>query len=182
MQTGANPAALLRGSQMTLADGALLLWPNLDKKISVRMLETLSTGTGIPLDLPFDQLAARHRRLLMHGTGDTWFEVHATRKPAHRAPLFRFQFKGLYPALDEAARLSPGLRGRLNHLIDEVECSACGGSRLRTMPPPCVFADFRWMNLAGCRWASCNAPSAGGSCRPETVRLPVKSCERSSRE
>ena len=37
----------------------------------------------------------------------------------------------MYPALDEAARLSAALRGKLNHLIDEVECSACSGSRFR---------------------------------------------------
>ncbi len=46
-------------------------------------------------------------------------------------PWFRFQYKGLYPALEEAARLSPALRGKLDHLVDEVECSTCGGSRLR---------------------------------------------------
>ena len=44
--------------------------------------------------------------------------------------MFRFQYKGLYPALEEAARLSPAMRGTLEHLIDEVECSACSGSRL----------------------------------------------------
>ncbi|GAF89620.1 unnamed protein product, partial [marine sediment metagenome] len=44
---------------------------------------------------------------------------------------FRFQYKGLYPALGEAARLSQRLRGRLDHLVDEVECSVCAGSRLR---------------------------------------------------
>src|SRR6185436_17081433 len=37
----------------------------------------------------------------------------------------------LYPALEEASRLSPLFRMRLEHLVDEVECSTCGGSRLR---------------------------------------------------
>src|SRR6185295_8613889 len=46
-------------------------------------------------------------------------------------PLFSFQYKGLYPALEEAARLSPGLRDKWEHLVGEVECSTCGGSRLR---------------------------------------------------
>ena len=50
-----------------------------------------------------------------------------------RHPLFRFQYKGLYPALEEAARLSPAMRGQLDHLIDEVECSVCGGSRLNEL-------------------------------------------------
>ncbi|MBW3598876.1 MAG: ATP-binding cassette domain-containing protein, partial [Planctomycetes bacterium] len=36
-----------------------------------------------------------------------------------------------YPALEEASRLSPMFRARLERFVDEVECSACGGSRLR---------------------------------------------------
>jgi excinuclease ABC subunit A len=46
-------------------------------------------------------------------------------------PVFRFQYKGLYPALEEASRVSPSLRGQLQTMVDEVECSVCGGSRLR---------------------------------------------------
>ncbi len=46
-------------------------------------------------------------------------------------PSFSFQYKGLYPALEEASRLSVRLRTQLEHLVDEVECSECGGSRLR---------------------------------------------------
>ena len=54
-------------------------------------------------------------------------------KPASRPPIraFRFQYKGLYPALEEASRVSPSFRAKLEHLVDEVECSVCGGSRLR---------------------------------------------------
>jgi excinuclease ABC subunit A len=44
---------------------------------------------------------------------------------------FRFQFKGLYPALEETSKLSPSLRVRLEHLVGEVACSTCDGSRLR---------------------------------------------------
>jgi excinuclease ABC subunit A len=44
---------------------------------------------------------------------------------------FRFQFKGLYPAIEEASRLAPSLRLKLEHLVGEVDCSVCDGSRLR---------------------------------------------------
>ena len=54
-----------------------------------------------------------------------------TRSVPDTSPSFRFQFKGLYPALEEASRVSPGFRGRLEHLVDEVDCTVCGGSRLR---------------------------------------------------
>jgi excinuclease ABC subunit A len=132
MQTGANPASLLANDEATLQDGVLLLWPNLKHKVAAKMLDVFSRRTGIPLDVPFQELAARERRILFHGTGDAWYEVHGPgRKLKNAQPIFRFQFKGIYPAIDEAARLSPALRGRLSHLVGEVECSACGGSRLR---------------------------------------------------
>ena len=131
-QTGANPAALLRDQQLTLAQGALALWPRMDHPLSQSMLKALSQGTGIPLDVPFARLPARQRRMLLRGTGDLWFDVQPAEGPAPGGrPLFRFQFKGFYPALEEAARLSTSLRFKLAHLVDEVECSACSGSRLR---------------------------------------------------
>ena len=76
-------------------------------------------------------LSSKERRLLFYGTGDDWIDVHPPEKKKGVRPLFRFQYKGLYPALAEAARLSPRLRGKLAHLVAEVECGSCGGSRLR---------------------------------------------------
>ncbi len=133
IQVGTNPAALLRDPKLTLAEGAVALWPNLEHQVSQLMLKSLSHGTGLPIDKPFEQLDARERRLVMHGTGDQWFDVTPGGKRKRRAarPLFRFQFKGLYPALEEASRLSPSFRARLEQFVDEVECSACSGSRLR---------------------------------------------------
>lgn len=142
-QTGANPAALLHDPKRTLAQGAIDIWPRTDSRLFQAMLAAFCGATGIPADVPFDQLAARHRRSIFHGTGGQWFDVvdalddspspRGSGKSAKksRAPLFRFQYKGLYPSLEEASRVSPSLRGRLEHLVDEVECSQCCGSRLR---------------------------------------------------
>jgi excinuclease ABC subunit A len=114
------------------------------------MLEALAQRTGVPLDVPFAELGARERRIIMQGSGDTWFDVLGPGpERKKRELLFRFQFKGLYPALEEAARLSPALRGRLLHLVDEVECSACGGSRLRD---DAAAAQYRGLSIdAICR-------------------------------
>jgi excinuclease ABC subunit A len=135
VQIGANPAALLRDPKLTLGDGALDLWPNLAQPIARAMLAALGRETGIPLDVPFERLSARHRRLILHGTGEQWFEVFSsTQNPKSKIqnhPSFRFQYKGLYPAIDEASRLAPSLRVKLEHLVGEVECSTCDGSRLR---------------------------------------------------
>jgi excinuclease ABC subunit A len=212
VQTGTNPASLLRDPKLTLAQGAVALWPSASAGLFARMLASLSAATGIPTNVPFDELGGKHRRQIFHGTGERWFEVGgqlsgerghgepggvsprtgsgergagSREQGAGRAvnlpspsgrgaggegaaqtgpgpgapppppppgtdrrlvgrggpvlplppsafpPLLRFQYKGLYPALDEASRTSPGFRARLEHLIDEVECTVCGGSRLR---------------------------------------------------
>jgi excinuclease ABC subunit A len=131
-QTGANPAMLLRDPKLTLAEGAVGVWPDISSALSKLMLKALCEQTGVPPDVPFDQLSPKRRRLIMHGTGEQWIEVMPPgRRKKNVRPMMRFQYKGLYPALEEASKLSPALRNRLEHLVDEVECSVCAGSRLR---------------------------------------------------
>ncbi len=140
-QRGANPAALLRDPKLSLADGAIELWPGVDDALFAAMLDALAAHTGIPTDIPYEQLSARHRRIVLHGSGDDWISVFPKGRKKQGQPVFRFQYKGLYPALDEASKLSPTLRGRLDHLVDEVECSTCGGSRLRDDAAAVRFRD-----------------------------------------
>ncbi|MEX2560076.1 MAG: excinuclease ABC subunit UvrA, partial [Pirellulales bacterium] len=130
-QTGANTAALLSDPKRTLAEGAVAVWPAADNRLFRPMLAALAAQTGLPINVPFEQLSARHRRIVLHGAGDAWINVYPPGRKSGGAPLFRFQYKGLYPALDEASRLSSAFRGRLDHLVDQVECSTCCGSRLR---------------------------------------------------
>ncbi len=130
-QTGANPAALVRQPDLTLAEGALLLWPSNDQPMFQTMLAALSAHANLPIDVPYERLNAKQRRTVLYGTGDEWIDVFPTgRRTKNTRQLFRFQYKGLYPALDEASRMSQALRARLEHLVDEIECSECGGSRL----------------------------------------------------
>ncbi|HWB13932.1 MAG TPA: excinuclease ABC subunit UvrA [Pirellulales bacterium] len=130
-QTGANTASLLRDPKLSLAEGAVAVWPEPENPYFRPLIEAFAAHTGVPLDVPFDQLQARHRRVVLHGTGEDWIAVYPAGKRKVGPPLYRFQYKGVYPALEEASRLSATFRSRLDHLVDEVECSTCGGSRLR---------------------------------------------------
>ncbi|MFP6666981.1 MAG: excinuclease ABC subunit UvrA [Pirellulales bacterium] len=127
-ETGTNLSALLSDAKLTLAEGAVAVWPHVNNRMFAAMLRALSRQADIPIDVPFDQLTARQRRIVLYGSGERWIDVAAKRS---KLPEFRFKYKGLYPALDEASRLSPRFRAKLEHLVDEVECSDCGGSRLR---------------------------------------------------
>src|SRR5690606_4972880 len=52
---------------------------------------------------------------------------------------YRFQWKGFYPAIDEATKASWQYRSRLSHLTSEVPCHRCGGSRLKPDPAAVRF-------------------------------------------
>ena len=126
-QTGATPAAIMNDAELSLEQGAVLLWPDMKSPISKAMLVAWTKGTGIPIDAPFSQMESRHRRMVFYGTGDRWFDA----KDENDNKLFSFQYKGAYPTMEEASRLSAILRQRMQSLIGEVECGCCGGSRLR---------------------------------------------------
>ncbi len=144
VQTGANPAALLHDPKLTLADGALAMWPNLALPLAKKMLASLGAGTGVPLDVPYEQLNSRQRRVILYGAGEAWFSVEADKD----SPGLKFQFKGLYPALEEASRLSPSFRQRLESFVSEVDCHTCGGSRLRDDASAARFRDLTIDDIA----------------------------------
>ncbi len=126
-QMGADPSVVMRDPELTLAQGAVGLWPDVSLEMSQSMLNALCSATGISPDKPFSQLDARQRRIVFYGTGDRWFDVNADQGQLS----FAFQYHGIYPTMDQASRLSATLRQRLQSLIGNVECGKCGGSRLR---------------------------------------------------
>jgi excinuclease ABC subunit A len=161
-QVGANPAALLRDANLTLEKGSLLVWPDVSLPISRLMLSALSAHTGVPINVPYNDLSPRQRRTVLFGTEEDWIGVYPMKNPRQsRGPsadeksssapgsaggldsrtLFRFQYKGLYPALEEASKLSPRLRTLLEQFVGEIDCSECGGSRLRDDAAAVRFRD-----------------------------------------
>ncbi|MBX3452546.1 MAG: excinuclease ABC subunit UvrA, partial [Planctomycetaceae bacterium] len=144
-QQGTNLNALIADPTRTLLDGAVGVWPDpAQHAIFHRMLEAISRESGLPLDVPFSQLEAAHQQLVLYGAGEQWFSLEETepqRKPRGRGKKatsvathssgVAFQYKGLYPAIEEASRVSFAYRARLYELVGEVPCTACAGSRLR---------------------------------------------------
>ncbi|MBI3864803.1 MAG: excinuclease ABC subunit UvrA, partial [Planctomycetia bacterium] len=130
-QQGTNLTALIADPRRTLASGAVAAWPDAGtNKLFGRMLAALSRQLKIPLDVPFERLEPRDQRTILFGAGDRWISLEESGSSDAAGPI-RFQYKGLYPAVEEAARVSFSHRLKLEHLSGEVACSACHGSRLR---------------------------------------------------
>ena len=158
IQRGANVNLLIRDGSLTVKGGAIGAWPELSAESPwLPFAEAIAAHVGFSLDTPYDDLAPGHKKAILHGTGETWMSLNSdfgmrkseskakskkkseSPRPTPHAP--RFQYKGLFPALDEAARVSFSYRMRLEHLVDEVPCTSCKGGRLRPDAAATRFAD-----------------------------------------
>jgi excinuclease ABC subunit A len=138
VQQGASPALLIRDPRLSLRDGALAAWPDLNANPSfLRFAEALARHEGFSLDTPFEELSVPQQHAVLHGTGEAWIALDAPEDDSEQAPGMRFQYKGLFAAIDEASRVSPSYRQRLDQLVSEVACSTCHGSRLREDAAAC---------------------------------------------
>jgi excinuclease ABC subunit A len=161
-QRGANETLLIGDTRLTLRQGALSAWPELRAGAPwLPFAEALAKHVGFSLDVPFQKLEPAHQRAILHGTGEEWIALEASgrREPAgakakkttgrltSAARPATFQYKGLFPAVDEASRVSWVYRALLEHLVDEVPCSACHGSRTRPDAAATRFAKLTLREL-----------------------------------
>ena len=138
-QQGADPAALIPDPRKSLERRAAAAWPSFEANpLFARMIRTMADAAGIDPDVPFDELDGRHRRMILHGTGDAWFTV----PPGEGEPGFSFQYKGLFPALEEAGRVSFYYRAKLQGMVAQVDCVSCMGARLRDDAAAVRFRGF----------------------------------------
>jgi excinuclease ABC subunit A len=139
-QQGTDLAALIGEPHHTLAEGVVTAWPDPRKnRLFSRLLAAVAQTMNVPLDVPFERLDARHKRVILFGTGDRWIEVPAETKSSE--PGFAVQYKGLYPVLDDLSRISFQFAQRLAQHVGEVPCPGCQGSRLRADAAAVRFAD-----------------------------------------
>jgi len=134
-QRGANASLLIRDEKLTIRQGAIAVWPSLEKNSPfLPFAKAIAEHVGFDLDTPYEELAAAHQRKILQGTGAEWI-------PVAVEPPVSIQFKGLIPAIDEAARVSFVYRQNLEHLVDEIPCTVCRGSRLRADAAAVRFAE-----------------------------------------
>ena len=115
VQNGANADLLIRDTELTLREGAVAAWPALDAanrrgcRSPRRWRSTAgSTSTRRSTKLAPEQqrvVTARHGRRV-DACGERRFARRGAKKRRLSTPSVKFQYKGLFPALDEASRVS----------------------------------------------------------------------------
>jgi len=128
VESGTDQSVIIANSNLSLIQGAISALPHPEEShVFLAVLNALAKEFEIPLDVPWYQLSPQHQRIILQGAGDRAVEVMF---PGSKAPV-SFRYKGLYPALEEASRVSYPYRARLQDMIGERPCSVCNGERLR---------------------------------------------------
>ena len=160
VQRGTNPNWFIQDPKRSVAEGVIPMFSDVDNPLVRACVRAFAREMDVPIDLPFERLDARIKRLIFNGTGDHWFEVReadfASSKKNGRQGVrkrqsenssetkrgFKFQYKGIFPAIEEVGRLSSLFRGKLEFHLEECECSVCLGSRLRDDVAAVKFHDM----------------------------------------
>ncbi len=122
-QQGASVSVVVPGPRQSIRGGAIAGWDDLgENAMLAKMVHPVADHLGVSLDMRWCDLPQEAQRAFLYGTAAHWFEF---------GNGVRFQWKGFYPAIDEASRSSWQYRQRLSQLTSEVPCQRCGGGRLR---------------------------------------------------
>jgi excinuclease ABC subunit A len=134
-----DPERVVAFPSISLASGAIKGW---DRRNSYThsMLESVAKHVGFSTELPFEQLDARARDIVLHGSGTEEIEfVYQAEgagkdgKARTRSVKRRHPFEGILPNLERRFREtdSPTVREELARYQAIKPCAACGGARLR---------------------------------------------------
>jgi excinuclease ABC subunit A len=125
VQVGTDQSHIIADPRKSILKGAISTFPEIRTgTILFKMLKAIGDLHHFDLDVPFSKLSPAQQRIIFYGTGERWV-------PLEKGSQIRFQFKGLYPALEEASRVSFVYRQRLADMQGEVACTTCHGSKLR---------------------------------------------------
>jgi excinuclease ABC subunit A len=103
---------------LSVREGAIRAWGPVQDPAFDRLLSVAGDALGFSLDTPYAALAPEARRALLYGAPEQQLTVEN----------LSFRYAGVLPPLDEYASTSK----RHRHLLGQVPCSACEGSRLKT--------------------------------------------------
>ncbi|MEE9371319.1 MAG: excinuclease ABC subunit UvrA, partial [Sedimentisphaerales bacterium] len=119
-----DPDLIVPDKSISLENGAVDAWRKGGKRMNVfynRLIKRFCRNIGIRKSIPFGQIPAEIRRILMYGTSAT---------DEHKYGLW---FEGVIPNLTRRWKTTSSeyVKARLHSYLSEQPCRNCGGARLR---------------------------------------------------
>src|SRR5205085_6053975 len=137
-----HPSLLVPDPKRTLNEGAFVnaALGNSPDSWGGRLLYSLAAHYGFSLDTPFQDLAAEHVQVLLHGTKGEQFEVRLPPKAKlgqqHAGKKIKFQgvvhqLEHHYRQYRKQGTSNAGMDEYLKKVMVEYDCPECGGARLK---------------------------------------------------
>jgi excinuclease ABC subunit A len=124
-QLGASPAAIITHPTRSVLDGAVGGWGKIKGGALLgRLVSAVADRIGFDASRPWNELSEGQRLAFLQGGDAEWIDV-------PKSGGLRVRWRGFFPAIDRATRMSWHYRKKLEDLVTDVPCEACRGSRLR---------------------------------------------------
>jgi excinuclease ABC subunit A len=127
-----DPELLVPDPEKSLADGAVAPWATgHNNEYFLRLLEGVADQLGFSVQSRWDELPARAQKAVLHGTSE---QVHVRYKNRYgRERSYYATYEGVVPWLERrhAETDSDWSREKYEGYMREVDCPACGGTRLK---------------------------------------------------
>ncbi|WP_439100456.1 excinuclease ABC subunit UvrA [Congregibacter sp.] len=125
-----DPDRVVLFPEASLAEGAIRGWDRRNVYY-FHMLTSLASHFGFDIDTPFEELSAKHRKIILEGSGKEEISFSYVND---RGDVFKrsHAFEGIIPNMERRYRdtESQSVREDLSKFLTTAPCSECGGSRL----------------------------------------------------
>ena len=127
-----DPELVVPNTELSVAAGALAPWAGATGKWFTRLLEAVGEQHSIPLDVPWAELEAGQRKLLLEGAPAGEQITVRYRNRYGRSRSYTTRYEGVIPFLRRrhADTESDWSRNRIEGYMREVPCGTCHGARL----------------------------------------------------
>lgn len=116
---------------LTLAEGALVAWSPISSQYYPSMLEQFTTQYDIPMDVPYQELTAEQKQLVLYGSGDKNFHFHYQNDFGGVRDVDT-PFEGVMNNIQRRYHEtnSDFTRDQMQQYMTELTCTTCHGYRL----------------------------------------------------
>ena len=130
-----DPELVVPNPEASLAEGAIAPWASGHAKFFQRLVEAVADENGIAMDLAWEKLPAKARKILLFGVkSEERIEV-SYRNRYGRKRSYTARYEGVIPYLQRrySEAESDGMREQIQGYMREVPCSKCAGARLKPL-------------------------------------------------
>jgi len=128
-----DPELVVPNKSLSVNEGAISAWGEARESIFFSQLQQIAEKLGFSLDVPFKELNSEIQNLILFGAGEEKYEFTYQSKNSRMSHKFVGQFEGVIPNMERRYKQTNSnyIRDWIEKYMNQRECSACHGARLR---------------------------------------------------